>query len=153
VNGTMLWMLPILSSSVSPGPTTPPLATSPVFEEWKWGERYQLQLGDLCMFVGMTDVYKQMHRHVVYQVVAKERADSTSLSHNRYTLRIAFDLENPSGSHTPEPTTIYGTKSLKKISLLDLATMRLHFDDFIRWWAKTQGREDTGDREDVASSG
>lgn len=104
------------------------------------------------MFVGSTDIFKSMHRHVIYQVVDKGIAEGSSTSNHKYTLRIAFDMENPTGSHTPEPSSIYGTRSLKKLSLLDLATTRLHFDDFIRWWAKTQGMEDTGDREDAAQA-
>jgi hypothetical protein len=116
-------------------------------------ERWQLEVGDLCIFVGDSDIYKQMRHRVIYQVVSKEEAASSSYSYNRYGLRIAFDIESPSGSSTEVITSHLGTKNMKKLSLLDLATTRLHFDDFIRWWAKTQGMEDTGDREDAARPG
>ena len=110
-------------------------------------ERFVLSAGDLCMFTENPDVFRSFRRGVIYQVVTKETAGPASLSHFRYGLRVAFDLENPSGSPL-EVLPILGTNSLRKLSLVDVGTARAHFDDFIRWWAQAQGTDDEVDVEE-----
>lgn len=107
---------------------------------WKGtNERWELSVGDVCLFVG-DEKYSSLHRRIIYQVVAKEDAPGSSYSHHSYRYRVAFDFENPTGSST-DITSALGTRGIKKLDLIDLGTLRLHYDNFLRWWAVTQGME------------
>lgn len=108
-----------------------------------------LDVGDLVMWCGKQTEGSMLRQRVIYLVTAKtetnvETVIPTGYPSYRYYLRPAFDFERPTGQDMSQVS--WSSHDLKLISLLDLCTMRLHFDSFIRWWAKTQGLEDTGDR-------
>jgi hypothetical protein len=103
-------------------------------------EKWELAVGDLCVFVG-DEKYSSLHRRTVYQVVSKVADQTASYSNNTYGYRVAFDFENPTGSSTDVIQGL-GTRGMRKISLLDLATLRLHLDAFIKDFARYRGMED-----------
>jgi hypothetical protein len=105
-----------------------------MFESW------ELQLGDMCVFVGDEKHQAELRNRVVYQVVHKELAPASSYSHHRYHYRVAFDLQNPSGT-AADTVTALGTRGMKKLSLTDLCIIRLVFDNVIKEHACEQGME------------
>jgi len=102
-------------------------------------ETWELQVGDLCIFTG-DEKFSLLRHHLIYQVSQKEVNVGSTYSIHRYSYRVAFDVTNPTGSSVDE-TTALGTRGLRKITLLDLCTVRLHFDDFIRQYAQQCGAE------------
>lgn len=92
------------------------------------------------MYTGKPTEYTSFHKRCIYQVIAKkDEHDSDYMS--KYHFRLAFDFENPMGS--PLDTVSFSTtREMKKVTLLDLATLRLHFDNFIREWTKQMGEAD-----------
>jgi hypothetical protein len=92
--------------------------------------------------MGKVTEYATLHRRVVYQVVGKENTNPvTSFATHRYMFRVAFDFENPMGTNL-DAVAYMGTRDLKRIELLDLGTIRLHFDNFLREWALKMGHGD-----------
>jgi len=113
-------------------------------KDTRWGEPYELSLGDLCIWVGKQTEYSPLSRRVIYQVIDKEDAATSSWSKHVYKLAPAFDLENPIGTSV-EPVSHNGTRDMKRLSLLDIATIRLHYDNFIKQWARHAGQCDPDD--------
>ncbi len=106
-------------------------------------EPLDLYVKDLVLWTGKPTEYASMSRRVVYQVVErKDPADSTM--YVQYRFRAVFDFENPVGTLV-DPTGWMTAREMKKLSLLDLATLRLHFDNFIREWAKSVGEGNIDD--------
>lgn len=116
----------LTSSSLHPGPLP---AT--------WGEPYELAMGDMVMFTGNPE-HSSLHHRVVYRVAGKEPASSTSLSNHMYRFQVVFDFENPMGRDLHVATKL-GTRGIKRLSLLDLATLRMRLDEFIKEWAASLG--------------
>lgn len=104
----------------------------------------ELAVGDLCMWMGKPSEYSGLSRRVIYQCVEKKRRDEPS-KELVYRYRVAFDFENPMGSSL-DLTNLTSSRDMKRMSLLDVATLRLHFDCFIKEWAQAQG---AGDPDDV----
>lgn len=79
--------------------------------------------------------FTSIARRVIYRVIEKEPAGTSSLSKHCYGLAAVFDFENPVGM---QMSTVKhnGTRDMKRLSLIDLATIRLHYDNFIKEWAK-----------------
>ncbi len=99
----------------------------------------ELQVGDLCIWNGKQTEYSVLNRRVIYQVVGKQASSEESWNRFVYQYRIAFDIENPVGS-TSGLITYNGSREMKKLGLLDVATIRLHYDAFIKDWAIAQGQ-------------
>ena len=95
------------------------------------------------MFVG-NEEHTKLKQRTIYQVVEKKLQPQSTFSHHEYRYRVAFDFENPVGQ-TSELISHWGTRGLKKLSLVDVGFMRLAFDNFIREWARSQGADDTDD--------
>jgi hypothetical protein len=116
-------------------------------------EGWELSVGDLCLFTG-DEKFSSLKSRLVYQVVSKEDATMVSgYPQHRYRYRVAFDLENPSGTSTDTSITFSSTRGMKKITLLDLGTLRLHLDEFVRWYARYKGMEADATRSDTGSDG
>lgn len=124
------------------GPVLPP--TPPAAKQTRWGEPFELDVGDLCIWTGKPTEHAMMFRRVIYQVVEKTPATGASYSKNNYSFIVAFDFENPLGK-SMVPVNHMGTREMKKLSLLDLATLRLHYDSFITDWARRMGERDPND--------
>lgn len=123
------WMMP--SSSI---------AYAQVNKTQRYVESVDLQVSDLVMWTGRVTEFSTMSRRVVYRVV--ERKDPTDESNYvQYRFSPAFDLESPIGSSL-DVTPWMTAREMKRLGLLDLGTMRLHFDNFIREWAKRAGEPD-----------
>ncbi len=106
-----------------------------------------LIVGDLVIGAAGSDYIAALKKRVIYQVVevippADDETDEIKKYH-KYKLRTAFDIESPVGTAI-ECFTV-SSHSLRKLTLLDVATIRLHFDQFIREWAKSQGAIDIDD--------
>lgn len=106
-----------------------------------------LNVGDLVIAAAGSDFIATPKKRVIYQVIdvippAEDETDALKL-YNKYKLRTAFDIESPVGTAI-ECFTV-SSHSLRKLTLLDVATIRLHFDQFIREWAKSQGAIDVDD--------
>lgn len=97
-----------------------------------------LCVGDLVMWTGKSTEYATFHRRIIYVVAEIMHPEDPSRTRS-FKLRPAFDIESPIG--TVIETTGYPVLSsyLKKLSLLDVASIRLHYDNFIKEWAKSQG--------------
>lgn len=106
----------------------------------------ELNIGDLCVFTGKQSEYSLLHRRVIYRVVEKETRPDNELLSTRFTYRfqVAFDLENPTGT-VLTTTGKMGVHDMKRLSLLDVATIRLHYDHFIKEWARTMGEANPDD--------
>lgn len=104
----------------------------------------ELQVGDLVMWTGKETEHSSLKRRLIYQVVSKKLEGTPPHENWRHQLRVAFDFEQPSGTNLQ--TISWSSWELKKLSLLDLGTLRIHFDTFIKWWAETQGFEDQYER-------
>ena len=104
----------------------------------------ELQIGDLCIWNGKQTEYSTLQRRVIYQVVGKQAAPDDAWNKFVYQYRIAFDIENPLGS-TSGYITYNGSREMKKLDLLDVATIRLHYDHFIKEWAIAQGQPSPDD--------
>jgi len=107
-------------------------------------ESCELQLGDLCVYT-VDDKLSQLKNHVIYQVVKKDALESTSYANHRYAFRAAFDVTSPVGDSI-DSFVVLGTRGLRRLTLLDLCTIRLHLDDFIRQYARECGAESDSDR-------
>lgn len=92
---------------------------------------------DLVMYVGNPD-HSVLKPRIVYRVIDKELSEPTATSKATlfYRLQIAFDVEHPMGS-TLEPTPKVSVRGLKRMSLLDLGTVRMLFDEFIKAWSRS----------------
>lgn len=100
----------------------------------------ELFVGDLVMYTGKVTEHSSFRRGSIYQVIKKKEPTDPEYAAT-YHFRLVFDMENPMGS--PLDTVGFSTtREMKKLSLLDLATIRLHFDNFIREWAKAVGEAD-----------
>lgn len=106
-------------------------------------ETWQMQVGDLCMFIG-DEKHSQLHNRIVYQVVEKKEALASSFSHHEYRYRVAFDIQNPVGVHV-DTVSAYGTRGMRKLGLVDVGTVRLHLDNFLREWARSMGVDGSDD--------
>lgn len=107
---------------------------------------WELQVGDLAVYVGDSQ-YSSLKSRIIYQVVDKETGSDVSYATWRYRYRIAFDFENPTGTST-DTTPAMGVRGMKRVSLLDLATLRLHYDTFIQEYARYKGMEHHDDVDD-----
>ena len=94
-------------------------------------ERWQLEVNDLCLFVGPTSIYTQLRHRLVYRVVGKEPDPHSSYSRNRYTLCPAFDLADRWDKSAPSDVSKLGTNHLVRLDLEGLCRLRLDFDNFI----------------------
>lgn len=101
--------------------------------------KLELEVGDLCMWTGKQNEHSTYKNRVIYRCVEKrlnENSDGTTYISQRFI--VAFDLENPMGQQL-DPIGFGSARDMKRLSLLDVCTMRLHFDNFIREWAKVNG--------------
>jgi hypothetical protein len=76
-------------------------------------------------------------------VISKKSPEDTTYI-SQYQFQVAFDFSNPVGV----PIDSFGfstTRELKRLSLLDVCTLRLHFDNFIREWARLNGEANPDD--------
>lgn len=103
----------------------------------------ELQVGDLVLWTGKPSEYSSFSRRIVYQVVERKEPEKDS-HYVTYRFRAAFDFENPMGTLC-DVTGFSTSREMKRLSLLDLATLRLHFDNFIREWAKQVGEANIDD--------
>jgi hypothetical protein len=97
-------------------------------------ETYELNLDDLCLFTGPTDIYVKMQHRLIYRVVGKEPEPHSPYSLHKYTLRPVFDLADR-WAHpmaVPADVTKNGTNYLVRFDLLTLGRLRLDIDTFIR---------------------
>lgn len=101
-----------------------------LFEPW------EMEVGDLCMFVGNGDVYREMTHRIIYQVVMKVPSLHSSYSRNSYHLAIAFDFDGTGSSCPRQTVTHLGTIGMKKLGVLELGLLRMQFDSFIECWLK-----------------
>lgn len=101
--------------------------------------KLELDVGDLCMWSGRQSEHTTYRNRVIYRCVEKrlqDHGDGTTYFSHRFV--VAFDLENPMGQ--PMDTIGFGSaREMKRLSLLDICTLRLHLDNFVREWAKSQG--------------
>ncbi len=100
--------------------------------EESWPE---LEVGDLCFFVGNVDDYTMFQRRLIYRVTDRTSAATSSLRFKYYyTLRPAFDLTEK--WRHPRAVDVDVTKCgsiyLAKLDLLALLRLRLDLDNFIR---------------------
>lgn len=96
-------------------------------------ETWELQVGDMCFFIGPADVYKKLRHRLIYRVINKEPTSAIGWSKHQYTLRPAFDLADR-WSHPmaiPADVTKLGTNHMVKLDIVDLCRLRLNFDNFI----------------------
>lgn len=105
----------------------------------RWIQPITLNVGDLVVYVGKQNEYTSMNKRVIYRVVEKEQQDEKNTSPFLYKFSVAFDIENPLGQAIEPTISLYSLRDLRRLELLDLATLRLHFDHFIRTWAKQMG--------------
>lgn len=99
----------------------------------------ELEIGDLVMWDGKPHEHCSFRHGVIYKVVAKRGADETSnLGVARYHFRAVYEFNRPIGQDVGS-FEFSTTRDLKKLTLLDLGTMRLYLDNFIREWAKQEG--------------
>lgn len=104
-----------------------------------------LDIGDLCIWTGNQSEHSTYKNRLIYRCVEKRDNESTDGStYTSYRFVIAFDLSNPIGVHM-DPVGFGSIREMKKLTLLDVATIRLHYDNFIREWAKQQGMPDPDD--------
>lgn len=99
----------------------------------------ELQVGDLVMYVGKVTEHMPLHRRCIYKVVRKRHPEDAQHVAT-YHFRPVFDFENPLG----QSLDMIGwstLRDLRKLSLVDLGTLRLHFDNFIREWARQVGHD------------
>jgi hypothetical protein len=89
----------------------------------------------MALFVGDEKSHTLKNR-VIYQVVGKEEAPHSTYSHHTYRYRVAFDLANPLGTSLDDTHTGLGTRGMKKLSLVDVGTLRLRLDSFLKEWAR-----------------
>lgn len=114
--------------------TQPPVPLKP-----RWTIPLELNLGDVVMYVG--DVkYAILQRRVIYRVVDKEQQPENATYPYMYKFCAAFDIENPLGQTVESSCQMSSLKDFRKLGLLDLATLRLHFDAFIKEWAHQMGQ-------------
>ena len=97
-------------------------------------EIVDLHVGDLAVWTGKPNEYAPLSRRVIYQVIERKEPPEGSY-YVQYRFRAVFDIENPIGT-VVESTSFMTSREMKKLSLLDLGSLRLHFDNFIREWAK-----------------
>jgi hypothetical protein len=102
----------------------------------------ELVPGDLTFFVGKQTEHSALQRRVIYQVTSIEAHDGT-LTRN-LTLQPVFDFENPIGTEL-KTVTWCSESLLKKLNLLDIATLRLYLDNFLRAYAKRVGEPEQSD--------
>lgn len=105
----------------------------------KWTQPTELNVGDIVLYVGDMK-YAILQRRVVYRVTEKEQQPENASYPFSYRFTAAFDLENPLGQVIEPSCQMSSLKDFRKLGLLDLATLRLHFDAFIREWAKQMGQ-------------
>lgn len=92
------------------------------------------------MYVGGGS-FTSMSKRVIYQVIEKNVTDNGSLSTFNFQFRTAFDFENPTGTDL-NTVSRNGTRDMRRLDLVDLGTLRLHFDRFIEAWAKKFSEDD-----------
>ena len=85
-----------------------------------------------------------MKQRIIYQVAEKKSAPDGYGTPWQYRFRIAFDLEHPMGVNL-DMVGFMTLREMRRLTLLDLATLRLHFDNFIREWARMMGEPDPDD--------
>lgn len=102
---------------------------------------FELYVGDLVMWDGKPHEHCYFRHGMIYRVVNKIPPDGTmTYSIARYKFVPVFDFTNPVGQSL-DSFEYSTTRNLKRLSLLDLGTLRLHFDNFIREWAKQEGMD------------
>lgn len=106
----------------------------------------KLEVGDLVMWDGKPSEHCTFRHGMIYRVVGKQPPDEKSTYDiTRYRFITVFDFARPVGQPV-DSFEFSTTRDLKRLSLLDLGTLRLHFDNFIREWAKQEGMEVDGPR-------
>lgn len=97
----------------------------------------ELHVGELIMYVGNPE-HSTLKPRVIYQVVKKEANDSKfSGTPFFYRLRPAFDIQNPTGTEL-ETTSNLSVRGMRRLSLVDVGTLRMLLDEFIKQWSGSQ---------------
>lgn len=100
-----------------------------------------LHVGDLVMWDGKPSEHGSFRHGIIYRVVGRtEPGEKTTYDIPRYQFLPVFDFSRPMGTAV-ESFDFSTIRDLKKLNLLDLGTLRLHYDNFIREWAKSCGME------------
>lgn len=97
-----------------------------------------LEIGDLVLWDGKPHEHSSFKHGVIYKVVGKQEAGESNLNLARYHFRVVYEFNRPVGQEVAS-FEFSTTRDLKKLSLLDLGTLRLYLDNFIREWAKEEG--------------
>ena len=101
-------------------------------------------MGDLVMWTGRPNEYSTLRRGVIYKCIEAKETPESHWSRRQYRFGIAFDIEDPVGTPMGQ-TGFMGSHEMKRLSLLDVATIRLHLDAFIRSWARSMESVDIDD--------
>jgi len=105
----------------------------------------ELEVGDLVFYTGKVTEYTQFKHRIIYRCIEKKYSGEGENSYLSYKYVAAFDFENPLGVGLASIGGFSNISDFKKLSLLDVCTLRLHFDNFIREWAKDMGKADPDD--------
>ena len=104
-----------------------------------------LEVGDLCLWTGTQSEHSTYKNRIIYRCVEKrQNENSDGGTYVSYRFVVAFDISNPLGQQL-DPIGFGGVREMKRLTLLDVCTIRLHYDNFIKEWAREMGAANPDD--------